>query len=191
MRTIYLLFIAAVISACAAVIVPTEKKYADDPVQKAARGEITPLGELSLIRAANAQRALDGVRERLPAEVVVQDVVLRPGRIDVEAVVPADGTEHDFAVDPGFGIHPAEVTDASNDYGVTFRQLDMRVPEAMARAVLAQLEREESDLDYIVASTPSSEGQTLQWLLYLKHGRIRDRVWRANGDGSNLRRNGT
>ena len=61
----------------------------------------------------------------------------------------------------------------------------------MTRAVLKELGRPESDVDYVVASIPSTESSELEWLLYLQHGRIRDRTWRADADGSNLRRNGT
>lgn len=190
-RTIYVLFILAVLSACAAIIVPLEHKYATDPVQKASRGEITALDGLSLIRVANAQNALNAVAAKSQAESVVQNLVIRPTRMDLEVVVPADGSEHDYEVDPAFGVHADDVRDATSDHGTSFRTFDMTVPERMARAVLKQLGRPEGDVDYIVASIPSSADDQLEWLLYLQHGRIRDRVWRANADGSDLRRNGT
>ena len=189
-RTIYVLFILAVLSACAAIIVPLEHKYATDPLQKASRGEISALSDLSLIRAGNAQRALAALRARSSSESVIRDFTLRPTRINAEIVNPADGTEHDMGVDVGFGVSD-DVSDASSDYGVTFRNLDVTVPERMVRAVLADLHRPESDVDYVTAAVPSSADSKLEWLLFLQHGRIRDRTWRADADGSNLRRNGT
>ena len=191
MRTIYLLFIAAVLAACAAIIVPLEKHNADDPVQKAQRAEITTLSDLPMLRAANAQRALDAVRAKSPAESVVQDLDIRPTSLSMEVVVPDDGTEHDYTVDPAFGVHADEPRDASSDYGLTFRKIDLTVPERITRSVLSQLHRPESDFNYILASIPSSAESKPEWILYLQHGRIRDRVWRADFDGSHLRRNGT
>jgi hypothetical protein len=190
-RTIYLLFIAAVLAACAAVIVPLEKQYTDDPVQKANRGEISPLSDLSMLRAGNAQRALEAIRAKSPVESRVQSLTLRPTQVDATVVVPADGTQHDFLVDPAFHIDAREPRDASTDYGMTFRRFDLSVPEGMIRAVLTELDRSERDVAYVSASIPSDEHTKQEWLLYLEHGRIRDRVWRADGDGSHLRRNGT
>ena len=183
-----MLFVVAVISACAAVIVPLEHKYATDPVQKAARGEISALGDLSLIRADNAARALAAVQAKSPAESRVQDLTLRPTHADIDVVVPADGSEHRWLVDVGFNAAD-DTSDATQDYGKTFRQFDMTVPERITRAVLAQLHRPESDVDYITTII-TQDDPSFRWELFLQHGRIRDRTWLANADGSDLHRNG-
>jgi hypothetical protein len=184
------IFVAVVAGGCAAIWAPLESHYANDPVEKARRGEVTGLGPLSLLRATNATRALEEVRRRSPAEVRVQTLSFRPAQVYATVVEPGTGEERDYSVDPGFNVSGGEAEDASSDHGVTFRAVDAGVPERMARAVLAQTHRDEDDIDYVSAST-SSTGEPHQWLLYLKSGRIRDRVWRAEADGSNVRRNGT
>lgn len=183
-----MLFTLAVISACAAVIVPTEAHYASDPVQKASRGEIGGLDALSLLRAERAAAALEAIRAGSPAESRVQSLTVRPTQVDAEVVVPADGSERDANVDVALKAHFDDPRDASSDYGVTFRRFDMTVPEAMTRAVLARLHRPESDIDYVTASISSDGSYT--WSLFLQHGRIRDRHWTADADGANLKRPG-
>lgn len=42
-----------------------------------------------------------------------------------------------------------------------------------------------------MAGIPASAGAELTWLLYLKGGRVRDRGWTADANGTNVRRNGT
>lgn len=189
-RVVLALFIAVVAGGCAAIWVPLERHYTNDPVERARRGEVTGLHELSMLRADNAVRAIALVKDRSPAEVRVQTLTLRPTAITMTVVEPGNGTERDFGVDPGFHVSGGEPGDASSDYGVTFRALDGTVPERMARIVLEETHRDASDIEYASAST-SSTGEPVQWLLYLKGGRIRDRVWRAEADGSNVRRNGT
>lgn len=189
-RAVLGVFVALVLAACAVVVVPLEQRFADDPVEKARRGEVTGLHELSMLRAGNARRAVDEVRRRSPAEVRVQSLTLRPAGASLTVVEPANGSEREFEVDPGFGVAAGEAGDASSDYGVTFRALDAGVPERMIRIVLDQLHRDAETVDYVAAAI-SSGGAPLQWLLYLEGGRIRDRVWRAEADGTNVRRNGT
>lgn len=184
-----MLFTLAVLSACAAVIVPTEAHYASDPVEKASRGEIGGLDALSLLRADRATAALEAIRAGSPAESRVQDLTLYPTQMSAQVVVPADGSERNVGVDVALKAHFDDPRDASSDYGVTFRRFDMTVPEAMARAVLARLHRPESDLLYATASISSSDS-SYTWSLFLQHGRIRDRQWTADADGSNLKRPG-
>jgi hypothetical protein len=188
-RMVLAVWIAVVVAACAAVVVPLEAKYTDDPVERARRGEVTGLHELSMLRAENAVRALELVRERTPSEVRVQSFVLRPIRVDATIVEPGTGREFRYEVDPGFHVSGGEPGDASADYGVTFSKVDASVVEKVVRAVLAEVDRPATDVDYAVASISSTD-QPLQWLVFLKGGRIRDRTWIADADGSNVRRNG-
>jgi hypothetical protein len=189
-RTLLAGLLAVVLGATALIWIPLERHYANDPAEKARRGEVTGLGELSMVRSTNATAAVEEMRRRSPAESRVQNLVLRPTSVDATVVVPADGTGRTFSVTPGLHVAAAKPTPASSDYGVTFRRIDATVPETMARSVLGELHRDEGDLDYVVASV-SSTGGPMEWLLYLKSGRIRDRAWRAEADGGHLRRNGT
>ncbi|MFL5844954.1 MAG: hypothetical protein ACJ762_09700 [Solirubrobacteraceae bacterium] len=189
-RTVLGVFIAVIAAGCAAIWVPLERHYTNDPVERARRGEVTALHELSMLRADNAVRAVRLVEERSPAEVRVQTLTIRPTALTMTVVEPGNGTERDWGVDPGFHVGGGEAEDASSDYGVTFRALDLTVPERMARTVLDQTHRNPRDIEYASAAT-SATGEPVQWLLYLAGGRIRDRVWRADADGSHVRRNGT
>jgi hypothetical protein len=184
------IFIVLVFGASAAVVLPQEQKYADDPLQKVIRGEVDGLSELSLLRADHARRALEEVRKRSPSESLIQDLTIRPTFMRMSVEVPADGSLHAYTVGVGFKVEADEPRDASSDYGLTFRRVDMSVPERMATIVLDQLHRPTSDIDYVVLSISSGETEP-DWLLFLKHGRVRDRTWRASSDGTNIRRNGT
>jgi hypothetical protein len=188
-RVVLGLFMAVVVAASAAVVVPLEQDYARDPVEKARRGEVTGLHELSMLRSPHAARALELIRERSPSEVRVQSLVIRPVTVSATIVEPGTGREWDFDVDPGFHVAGGEPSDASSDYGVTFRSIDAGVIEPLVRAVLDRTGKPADDVEYVAAAM-SSTGEPMQWLVYLRGGRIRDRVWRADADGSNLRRNG-
>jgi hypothetical protein len=183
-------FTAVVLAASTAVVVPLDRHYADDPVEKAQRGEVRGLDALSMFRAANLQRALSAVAAKSPAEVVVQDLTVRASSLELTIEEPANGTRRRIAVDVGFGVHIGDPDDASSDEGVTFRQLDAGVPERMIGEVLARVHRPASDVSYVSPSISSSEPR-IQWLVYFESGRIRDRIWRADGNGNNVRRNGT
>lgn len=189
-RAVLAIFAVLVLAGCAAVLVPLERENTNDPVERARRGEITGLHELSMLRGENAVRAIDEIRRRSPAEVRVQSLTLRPVAAQLTVVEPANGTQRDWEVVPGIEVSGGEVENASTDYGVTFRAIDATMPERLARAVLDKLNRDPADLDYISAAI-SSSGDPLQWLVYLKSGRVSDRIWRADADGANLRRNGT
>lgn len=190
-RVVVLVFIVLVFGACAAVVVPLEQHYANDPLEKARRGEVDGLDPLSMLRAANTRRALREVAKRSPSEVRIQSLTIRPTSVDLSVEVPAEGSRRTFTVDPGFGVSSGDPSDASSDSGVTFRRLDGGVPERMARIVLDQVRRPAAALDYVIAGIPSSAGAGLTWQLYLKGGRVRDRAWTADADGTNVRRNGT
>jgi hypothetical protein len=189
-RLVVLIFIVIVFGACAVVVIPLESHYANDPLEKARRGEITGLDPLSMFLAANTTRALAEVARRSPAEVVVQNLTVRPTSVDLSVETPAEGSRRTFSVDPGFGVRSDKPSDASSDLGVTFGRLDGTVPERMARIVLARVGRGPEALDYAVASIPATKGQPVTWLLYLKGGRVRDRGWTAGASGANVHRNG-
>lgn len=189
-RVILGVFIALVAGGCALIWAPLESHYANDPFEKARRGEIRGLDELSMLRAGNAVRALEEVRRRAPVEVRIQTLTFRPTSVLISIVEPGTGEDRDYDVDPAFRVGGGEPSVASSDYGATFRAIDASVPERMAREVLALTHRDADEIDYVSAAT-SSTGDPVQWLLYFASGRIRDRVWRAEADGSNVRRNGT
>lgn len=189
-RNVLLIFVLLVLGGTALIWIPLERHYRDDPAEKASRGEITGLKPGSLLLAANARRAIDAIRSRSDAESRVQSLSLRPTYVAATVVVPADGTEHDFRVDPSFAVDADPPDDASSDDGASFARIDPAAPERMARTVLAQLHRDDADLDYAAMSSSPTD-RTITWSLYLKHGRIRDRTWVADAHGGHVKRIGT
>lgn len=189
-RTVLTIFVVLVLGVTALIWIPLERHYANDPAERASRGEITGLSDGSLLLAANARRALAEIRKRSARGSVVQNLSIRPTYVASTVVVPADGSEHDFRVDPSFHVDAGAPGDATSDDGVAFPRIDTAAPERMARTVLAELHRDDADLDYAAMSAFPGE-KAVTWSLFLKHGRIRDRTWIADAHGEHVKRSGT
>lgn len=181
---ILLLFTIVTLGVSGYVVVSAEIDKRDDPGEKAARGEIDGLDDLSLLREANLQRVLDEVADgrwplviNLRASAPAADVTVRD----------ADGYRKVLTFDPS-------IDSDERDYGVGEDatlgpgQIDAGVPEKLARRVARRTGQPVEAVDYVTISA-SSSGEP-SWYLALDEGPARDRQWVAEMDGSDLRKPG-
>ena len=181
---ILLLFTLVTLGASAYVVIGAEIDARDDPAEKAARGEIDGLDDLSLLRAANLRRVLDEVEAgehplvmNLRVSAPATDVTVRDadGYRKVLTFDPSfDSDERDFGVGEDATLDPAEI--------------DAAAPERIARKVARRTGQPVEAVDYITIAA-SSSGQP-SWYLALDEGPARDRQWVAAMDGSDLRKPG-
>lgn len=180
------LFLFTVLTICASgyVVVSSELDYRDDPAEKARRGEIQGLDELSLLRQENLQRILDEVEEGEHPLVVN----LRVSAIAVDATVrDADGYRKILTFDPAFE-HDERDFEVGEDAALRAREIDAGGPERMAREATRRAGVDADAVDYVTLSAPSS-GEA-SWYLALDEGPARVRQWVAAMDGSDLRKPG-
>jgi len=182
---ILLLFVVLTLAAGALVLAREESDAVSDPAAKAARGEVTGLGELSLLREANLSRLLAKVDAG--SYPIVSNLRVAPQRADVTAA-DSEGTQKILSVDPGLGVEERDFGTASGTGGLRAAKIDARGPERMLRAVARRTERPVGDVDYVTMSFLGS-GEP-EWYLALSGGPPRDRSWLAAADGSDLRRSG-
>jgi hypothetical protein len=178
------LFVLATLAASAFVLAGAERDALHDPKQKAARGEIQGLSELSLLREQNLRRALAKVAAgRFP---LVSNIRVAADRVNV-SVRDADGFRRYLTIDPGLGVTSSDVG-VGEDYAIAATELDAGAPERMARAVAARTGYGPDAVDYAVLAP--SKGSEQSWYMFLKQGPARVRQWTAAADGSDLRKPG-
>jgi hypothetical protein len=183
-RLILLVFTIATVAISAMVLHSAASKSATDPVQKAARGEIQGLGELSFYRAANFKKALAQVSaSRWPLIISVR---LAAARVDVTAR-DKDGYRKYLSINPAYKMTVSD-DDVGEDKTVTAGQIDTGTPERMIRAVAERTRMSPNAVDYLV--TDADNDRDSAWYMFLDQGPARVRQWTATTSGTDLRHPG-
>jgi hypothetical protein len=181
---ILLLFVIVTLAVTAYVLLGEENSAVDDPVQKAARGEVRGLDELSLVREKNFRRVLEKVRSG--ARPLVADVRLAPERADI-TVQDRDGSRKILSFDPGLGVK-------ERDFGVSTSKarpasaIDPGAPERMVRGAAEESGMSADALDYVTTTFLIETRPT--WTVAFDKGPAKDRLWIAEFGGRDVRRSG-
>jgi hypothetical protein len=181
---ILLLFAVLTLAASAFVVTRAADKLEHDPSQKASRGEVRGLDELSLLRAANLRRALTKVADG--PYPLISNLRVSAARVDVTAR-DNDGTRKLLSIDPGFKV-------TTNDFGVGEdpavrpSRIDLAAPERMVRSVAERTRLGAEAVDYVTITFAGSGVHN--WYMSLNQGPARVRQWIAEPDGSDLRKPG-
>src|SRR3954463_7661259 len=163
-RLILFVFTIATLLISALVLHSAATKSATDPVQKAARGEIQGLDELSFFHEANFKKALAKVSwSRWPLIISVR---LAAARVDVTAR-DKDGYRKFLSINPAYKL---SVTDdnVGEDKAVTAAQIDTTAPERMIRAVTERTRMSADAVDYLV--TDADNAKDSGWYMFLDQG---------------------
>jgi hypothetical protein len=180
---ILLLFTVVTLGIATWVLVNAEQDAVDDPVEKAARGEIDGLDDLSMLREENLRRALDDIADS--DYPLVTSMRVDPERINA-TVRDSDGIRKVFNIDAGFDVDESDFG-AGEDEALVATDVNASGPERMIETVTERTDREPEDVDYVALSV---SGDDPSWLLYIDEGPARDRQWAAAADGSDVRRPG-
>jgi hypothetical protein len=181
---ILLLFTVLTLVASGLVLTRAADHAQNDPVQKAARGEVKGVGGLSLVREANLRRALAKVAAG--SRPLISNIRVAPERVDV-TVRDADGSRKLLSIDPGFGVKQSDFG-VGDDPAVAAAKIDAAAPERMVRAVGERTGLGPDAVDYVTMSFAGSGERN--WYMALKQGPARTRQWIAARDGSDLRKPG-
>jgi hypothetical protein len=183
---ILVIFFIVSLASVSALLWHEENHLLDDPNAKAERGEIIGAQGDSLVRAANFQRALAEIDQRLAKTDVINSVRLSPVRVDVTAR-NENGKQRILSVDPGFDVTTRDFGE-SEQPGVRVRAIDPAAPARMFAAVEQRSGAEPKNLDYLVYTI--SSGSAPRWLLYLDDVPITRKQWEADARGRDVRRLG-
>jgi hypothetical protein len=181
---ILLLFALITIAASAFVLWNAEQAAVDDPKQKAARGEVTGLDELSMIREANVQRALDEVEAS--DWPLVRNIRIAPTSIDIQAS-DSDGIGRNMTFDPAFEVTETD-GGASTVNAKPASKIDAAAPERAIRGAAERAGLDTDEIDYV--TTTFIIDSDSDWSLFFKSGPAKDRHWIAEPDGTDVRRPG-
>ena len=178
------LFLVLTLAASGFVLHRAQANTVDDPKQKAARGEITGLSELSLVRAENLRKALAKVNAgKYP---LISNIRVAPDRVNL-SVRDKDGYRKYLTIDPGFGVQTSDAG-VGEDYAVSTEAINVNAPERMLKLVVAKTGLTPAAMDY--AATSFSENSKTSWYMAMKKGPARVRQWIAEADGSDVRKPG-
>lgn len=183
---ILVIFFIVSLASVGALLWHEENRLLDDPNAKAERGEIVGAQGDSLVRAANFQRALAEIDQRLAKTDVINSVRLSPVRVDVTAR-NENGKQRILSVDPGFDVTTRDFGE-SEQPGVRVRAIDPAAPARMFAAVQQRSGAQPKHLDYLVYTI--SSGSAPRWLLYLDDVPITRKQWEADARGRDVRRLG-
>jgi hypothetical protein len=160
-----------------------EREALHDPNAKAERGEIVGAQGDSLVRAANFQRALREIDERMGPGDVINSVRLSPIRADV-TTRNRIGRQRILSVDPAFDVTTRDFGESTQP-GVRVAAIDPTAPERMFAEVSRRAPAEPDNLDYLVYSI--STATPPRWLLFLDGVDIRRKQWEADARGNDVR----
>jgi hypothetical protein len=183
---ILLLFAIITLAASAFVLIGEENDAVSDPKQKAARGEIKGLDELSLVRSKNLTKVLADVNGS--SRPYVSNIRVAPDRVNL-TVRDADGERKVLTYD-------AAIERTTNDFGVgedravRATSIDANAPERMLRTVTEKTEMDADALDYVTLTVSGESKSDWTWYMALKEGPARVRQWVAAADGSDVRKPG-
>jgi hypothetical protein len=181
---ILLVFTILTIAASVLVLHNAAVDSANDPNQKAARGEIQGLDSLSFFHAANLRRALAKVSgSRWPLIIRIR---VAATRVDVTSR-DKDGYRKDLSIDPAFKVQISD-DNVGEDKAITAAQIDTGAPERMIRAVTERTRMSANAVDYLV--TDADNDKDAAWYMFLDQGPARVRQWVATSDGTDLRHPG-
>ena len=181
---ILVLFTIATLLISAIVLHNAAAKSANDPVQKAARGEIKGLDDLSFFRAANLQKALAKVSDgRWPLIISVR---VAADRVDVTAR-DRDGFRKFLSIDPAYKVGVSD-DNVGEDTAITASHIDTGAPERMIRAVTERTHMSANAVDYLV--TDADNEPDTAWYMFLDQGPARVRQWVGTKTGTDLRHPG-
>jgi hypothetical protein len=137
----------------------------------------------SLVRAANFEKALRKIDDRLGPGDVINSVRLSPIRVDVTAR-DRIGKQRILQVDLGFDVTTLD-SGESDQPGIRVAAIDPAAPERIFTEVSRRAPAKPENLDYFVYSI---SGHTApQWLIYLDGVDIRRKQWQADARGRDVR----
>jgi hypothetical protein len=183
-RLILLLFTILTVAASAFVLHRSADSAVQDPIQKAARGEIQGLDELSFLRAENLRKALAKVSAgRWPLVISVR---VAAARVDVTAR-DRDGYRKYLSINPALELNVQD-NNVGEDKAVAVSRIDVTAPQRMIRAVTERTHMSADAVDYLV--TDADNDKDNGWYMFLDKGPARVRQWVATSNGSDLRHPG-
>lgn len=166
-------------------LVRSEQDSVADPVQKAARGEVTGLAPLSFLRADRFAAALDALWSREPKGRIIT-LRLDPTRVNAQVRTP-DFKVHYLDVNAALAVSEANTSESVQE-GIAYATIDPTVPQRMVRAVNAQTDTSPADVDYLTLTASTSSASPSTWALRLARGVRPDRrMYTAKLNGSGLR----
>jgi hypothetical protein len=166
----------------AGVLWRAESRAVDDPVQKAARGEVTGLGALSLVREERLAAGLRKVRERWPDGRIV-GLRVEPTRADLSVRTP-DFVVHQVRIDAGLGLDESSTSEGVEE---GLAEVPAGAPERILRAVNRRTGTAPEDVDYV---NLTGGAENPGWFLKLERGTRPDRRdYVARLDGTGVRGN--
>ena len=181
---ILLVFTILTVVIAALVLHSAASNSASDPVQKAARGEIQGLDDLSFFRANNLRKALAKVSaSRWPLIISVR---VASDRVDVTAR-DRDGYRKTMDINPAFKLDVSD-DNVGEDKAVAASQIDVTAPERMIRAVAERTHMSPDAVDYLVTDADNSPDSA--WYMFLDQGPARVRQWTTTRTGTDLRHPG-
>ena len=156
-----------VVVAVVLVLTRAEDKALHDPVKKAQRGEITGLGELSLVRADRFRGALQALGEKYPDG---RPLSIRVDPVSVSATLRVGqyGAAR-ASVDPALKVHQ-DGEGETTEKGLTLSRIDPAAPERLVRTVNERTNTQPTDVDYLVLSVDSTSPRASRWALFLRRG---------------------
>lgn len=174
-------FTVAALGATALVLGLEESDAVKDPVQKAARGEVTGLSRYSMLRRESFARALRQAERRAGPGALLTGLTLRPTEADFDVLTAKGGRS--IAVDPGFGVEEDDGPGAGT--GVDFDALDAAAPERLVANVRRRFGEPPDEVSFVALFGLS--GAEVEWLANYRATRADEHRYEAAGDGSQVR----
>jgi len=164
---VLLVWTLLVIGAVVFVLTRAEQDELNDPVKKAARGEVTGLGPLSLLTAGQFAGAMTAIGDRYP-DGRPTSIRVEPTRVNA-SVRTGEYALRQVSVDVALKTHE-DGTGETTEKGLALSRIDPQAPERLVRAVNERTHTQPTDVAYLVLSVDSTSPRTSRWALFLARG---------------------
>jgi hypothetical protein len=164
-----LLLVWAIVTVVAVVVVLTRAEHdnLNDPVQKAARGEITGVTGLSLLNPTQLTKALAKLRAKAPEGRLIDSARFDPTQVNVDVALP-DYKAARYKVDNA--LHVSTEGDGETDEkGLAWSAIDPNVPAKILRKVNRMTGTKPTDVDYFALQV-LSPAKDSRWIVFLARG---------------------
>jgi hypothetical protein len=137
-------------------------------------GEPNPVGigaaPDSLLREQNLAQVIAAARKQAPADARLTGFDIRPDRVSFELATGGRELSLDYAYDAQLTSRRLAARTGVDRGSIGWEQLDPSAPERMARTATKLLQRDLADVNYVLLSMPTFEGEQPGLSMYFREG---------------------
>ncbi len=179
------MFVAVALVSVTGLFWQARQERLNDPLDQAARGEITAGSPQSFLRSARLRAGLDGIAAKAPRDAAILNLTIAPTELTA-TLLRADGSELYASVDAALTTQVRPAPNALDGHGLPFASIPADAPERFLRVAGRKLALHSQYLERLSLNVIQSPGQQPYWLATYTHPPLKNEAMAAL-DGTDVR----